>query len=217
MSTVARASEPWNGPLRGRIDKRHAIMTAARTVFLRDGYAGATIESVAAEAGVSKQTIYNHLRDKEMLFVAVVEDTLQQSSSAALAVVAAFPERPAEFERELVGVGWQMIKSFMDEDAIAIRRLLHAEERRHPSLLTVWRAWGPIRFVEALSDRFARLARSGYLELDDPDRAARQFFSLVTFDPFLQSSLGSTPVTDAELEKTIHAAIEMFLRRYAPR
>jgi AcrR family transcriptional regulator len=217
VSTDTRSGKSESTPLRGRIDKRHAIMTAARIVFLRDGYTGATIDAVAAEAGVSKQTIYNHLQDKEMLFLAVVEDTLRHYSANALTAVAEFPEHPAELERELITVGWRITTSFLHEDALAMRRLLHTEVVRHPDLIGVWCRWGPPSVVVALSERFTRLVWAGYLELTDPDQAARQFFSLITYDSLLQYALGTHPITDDGLRQTASAAAHMFLRTYAPR
>ena len=41
-------------------------------LFLRDGYARTSVDAIAAEAGVSKRTIYNHYGDKESLFLSVV-------------------------------------------------------------------------------------------------------------------------------------------------
>ena len=52
-----------------RIDRsRAAILSGAATVFLRDGYDGASVDDVAREAGVAKRTVYNLFRDKETLF-----------------------------------------------------------------------------------------------------------------------------------------------------
>src|SRR4051812_12430562 len=44
---------------------RGAALAAARTLFLRDGYGGTTMEDVAAEAGLTKRTLYNNYRDKD--------------------------------------------------------------------------------------------------------------------------------------------------------
>ncbi|MBV8085816.1 MAG: helix-turn-helix transcriptional regulator, partial [Chloroflexi bacterium] len=52
--------------------KRRAIVEAATTLFLRHGYAGTSMDQVAALAGVSKQTVYKQFADKERLFQAVV-------------------------------------------------------------------------------------------------------------------------------------------------
>ncbi|HEY6478067.1 MAG TPA: helix-turn-helix domain-containing protein, partial [Polyangia bacterium] len=48
--------------------KRQAIMEAATTLFLRDGYRNTSMDQVAADAAVSKQTVYKQFADKEQLF-----------------------------------------------------------------------------------------------------------------------------------------------------
>src|SRR5690349_12123523 len=58
-------------PPTGNPRKRRAIIAAATTVFLREGYTRASVDAIAAEAGVSKQTVYNHFGDKENLFLSV--------------------------------------------------------------------------------------------------------------------------------------------------
>ncbi|MBD0354642.1 MAG: helix-turn-helix transcriptional regulator, partial [Rubrobacteraceae bacterium] len=49
--------------------KRDQILDGARRVFLRDGFAGASTDDIAAEAGVSKRTLYAYYPSKEDLFV----------------------------------------------------------------------------------------------------------------------------------------------------
>jgi AcrR family transcriptional regulator len=60
--------------------KRRAILSAATVVFLREGFAGTTMDQVAALAEVSKLTIYRHFSDKSALFTAVVVSTVDEPS-----------------------------------------------------------------------------------------------------------------------------------------
>ena len=48
--------------------KRRAIVEAATTLFLENGYRGTSMDQIAAVARVSKQTVYKHFSDKEALF-----------------------------------------------------------------------------------------------------------------------------------------------------
>jgi AcrR family transcriptional regulator len=50
-------------------DKRRRILEAARVLCARDGYEAATMDGIAAEARVSKGTLYNHFESKEQLFL----------------------------------------------------------------------------------------------------------------------------------------------------
>src|SRR5580700_551953 len=55
--------------------KGEAISSAARRLFLREGYERTSVDAIAAEAGVSKRTIYNRYGDKETLFLSVLRET----------------------------------------------------------------------------------------------------------------------------------------------
>jgi len=57
-------------------DINRALLDAARLTFLEQGYDKATIEAIAAFAGVSKPTFYARFNDKSALFAAVLEDRL---------------------------------------------------------------------------------------------------------------------------------------------
>ena len=52
--------------------KQEMILQGAVRVFLQLGYAGTSMDRVASEAGVSKQTIYSNFQDKEGLFTALM-------------------------------------------------------------------------------------------------------------------------------------------------
>lgn len=68
------------GPHRGALEarRREIIITAAQTVFERDGLEGATIRAIAAEAGCTTGAIYPHFAGKEAVFAAVLGASLQR-------------------------------------------------------------------------------------------------------------------------------------------
>src|SRR5215204_5592639 len=86
-TTAVRAS-------RGRIDKREAILTAALRVFSQQGYERASVDEIAAEAGVAKPTIYNHFGTKEQLFRDVLIGVALRFNAQALSVLESFPSEP---------------------------------------------------------------------------------------------------------------------------
>ncbi|MEM9107632.1 MAG: TetR/AcrR family transcriptional regulator [Pseudomonadota bacterium] len=58
-------------------EKQSAILTAAIGLFRRDGYAGASMEEIAGQAGVSTATLYRHFRSKAELFEAVAATSIE--------------------------------------------------------------------------------------------------------------------------------------------
>lgn len=204
-------------PARTHHEKRRSIVDAAADVFCRVGFAGANIDMIAAEAGVSRQTIYNHHSDKENLFAAVVRETTERCNASLFATLATFPDHPADLEKELVAFAVRLTRNCLcNREGKFLNKLIQAEGERYPQLFQAWREHGPGRVNAALGARFARLAHAGYLDVDDPDLAARQFLALVYSDFQMSTALGAPP-TDEELENSARAAVRTFLRAYGPR
>ena len=63
-ASMARVDE--NDPTYAR------LVAAARAEFLNHGFAGATVASIAASAGISKKTVYQYAASKEALMYEVV-------------------------------------------------------------------------------------------------------------------------------------------------
>jgi AcrR family transcriptional regulator len=194
--------------------RRAAIIDAASRVFAREGFAGASIDMIAGEAGVSRQTVYNQIGDKEKLFAAVVEDTTERANAGLFAALASFPDRPADLESELVAFARRLAMTCMcDRRAAALHKLVETEGQRYPELFEAWRERGPGRVWSAVSARLSRLAHDGLLDLDDPDLAARQLISLVNMDLRPTAMAGGRP-SDAEVDAATRAAVRTFLRAY---
>ena len=199
---------------RGALPKRAAILDAASRVFAREGFAGASIDVIAMEAGVSRQTIYNQIGDKEKVFAAVVEDTTERANAGLFATLATFPDRPKDLEAELTAFARRLAANCMcDRRAAALQKLVETEGHRYPELFEAWRERGPGRVWSAVSARLSRLAHDGLLDLDDPDLAARQLISLVNMDLRPATMMGQRP-TDAEVDAATRTAVRTFLRAY---
>ena len=57
----------------GHRDTRGEILTAARHTFAAKGFAGASVRSIAAEAGVDAALVHHYFDTKEQLFLATVD------------------------------------------------------------------------------------------------------------------------------------------------
>jgi AcrR family transcriptional regulator len=204
-------------PLRGLAAKRTAIIEAAGRVFAREGFAGTSIDMIAAEAGVSRQTVYNHIGDKAKVFAAVVEATTERANAGLFATLATFPDQPTDLEAELTAFAHRLAANCICERCSSdLLKLVETEGQRHPELFATWRERGPGRVWAAIAARFARLAHAGFLDVEDPDLAARQFMSLVTTDLRPAALMGRQP-TEAEIDCATRAAVRTFLRAYRRR
>ena len=214
---VTTANVPDTCPPRSHAAKRVSILEAATYVFCREGFAGANIDMIAAEAGVSRQTVYNHHGDKENLLVAVVRALTERANAGFFATLATFPDHPRDLEADLAAFAFRLNANCMcSRDGKFLRRLLQNEGERYPELFAGWREDGPGKTWAALAARFARLAHAGYLDIDDPDLAARQLLALVNADLHFTSMLGERP-DEAQLRSSAANAVRTFLRAYGRR
>jgi AcrR family transcriptional regulator len=97
-----------------------SISQVAKEVFAERGYQGATLEDVAQRLGMSKATIYIYYKNKDDLFLHVVED-LVASTLEAITQDAQAPKEPIE---KLSGIVYTMI-SFYERERDFFRIYLH--------------------------------------------------------------------------------------------
>jgi TetR/AcrR family transcriptional regulator, mexJK operon transcriptional repressor len=195
--------------------KREAIIPAARAAFVRDGF-DAAVDSIAAEAGVSKVTVYNHYGNKETLFMAVVGEALE---GALAEVIAGTAQRLAESDDLRAALKWTAsawVTSMTQPDMLALRQLVTSEVRRFPELGAAWRRHGPDRARPALAAAFERLIAAGRLTMPDVDTAILQLYALVLYPHLVHSTYGAT--LDAHTtDQLIDTGVDMFLQYYAYR
>jgi len=199
---------------RGQCAKRMSILEAAAEVFCREGFSGASIDEIAAEARVSRQTIYNHYREKETLFMAVVDDVMTRANGMLFSILSTFPDKPDNLEQDLTAFVIRLNKNCVcNHDGRFLRKLVQTEGERHPHLFESWRQQGPLKVANALAALLARLSISGALQIDDFDVAARQFLALGNADLQMLMLFGETP-TDEQIESAARNAVRTFLKAY---
>jgi len=66
---------------------RAQLLDAARTVFAEHGFAAASLDQVAEEAGLTKGAVYSNFANKEDLVLAVLDDNFNRQMDEALSKV----------------------------------------------------------------------------------------------------------------------------------
>ncbi|MGW8813464.1 TetR/AcrR family transcriptional regulator [Gordonia terrae] len=158
-----------HAPTRNSERTRRAILDAASTLLGQRGTA-ATINEIAAQAGVSKSGLLHHFHTREELFLAVLVDALERHRQAVLEFVDLSENRPGKvlraYVRALCGGSrtameayahsamWSSIESIpgaieaLADDSRAWAELL-AQDGLHPDRILVVR-----HAVEGLVDSF---------------------------------------------------------------
>lgn len=113
-------------------------METAWTLFYRDGYRAVGIDTLLAEAGVAKMTLYNHFPSKEALIVAVIE---QRSGQLLAAIDDAIKEAGRSPMKRLLSVFDGLKQWFGTDDfkgCAFIRALSEYPEPDHPIHRAAW-------------------------------------------------------------------------------
>ncbi|MEV4615225.1 TetR/AcrR family transcriptional regulator [Kitasatospora sp. NPDC049258] len=216
---MAANTEPLQAPAhRGLPQKRQAIVRAARTVFGREGFTRTSVDVIAAEAGVSKRTIYNHFTDKEQLFQEVILAGASEVTTAQVEIADRHLRKIVALEQDLVDFALDRVASLTAfADHWALVRTIEAEAPRiRPAVLEAWQEAGPRETHRELTRRFDGFAERGLLEVDDPHQAA-DHFNLLTFISVTQPSFyGAIPLPPARVNEIVTHGVRTFLRLYRP-
>ena len=192
-------------------EKRAQILAGAASVFAADGYEGASMARIAAVAGVSKGTLYNHFDSKAALFTAYVGEKCDQYL-ARVFDSANHDGDPAEVLR---GIGKRMVQMMLSDVGLAIYRVVIAEAAKFPDLARGFFEAGPARAIGFMAGWLAEETQRGRLSVPDPAFAAEQFFNLCQTRLVLRRKLEMLPdPPERDIEEVVEASIAMFLRTY---
>lgn len=198
------------------VRSRAAVVGAARTLFLRQGYAGTTMEEIAALAGLAKRTVYNNYADKSALFTRIVREILVYAEEFVRGLRQELDVEidAAKLPDALDDLGRRLALAIVRPEVVAVRRLLIGEAREFPALAAEYFDRAPGQVLEALAWRFERLGRAGLLRVADAQRAAAQFAYLVAGEPLDRAVLsGTTPPRD-DVIACAREGVRTFLARY---
>lgn len=207
------APKPPAGRSRRSEAKREAILRAALDVFLREGFAGASVDVVAATAGVGKQTVYAHFGDKEKLFLAAAEAAGGLLGDTPDAWQSPLPET-GDVRADLVAAGVRVLRAVLAPDAAALHRMTIAELARHPELQRLWRDNASRRTLDDLTAYLAERDRAGDLDVPEPATAARQFVLLLATEGRVRTLHGTQPLPEAGYEEIAAETADLVLRAH---
>ena len=198
-------------PLRLTDRKRSAILAAAADQFRAQGFEATSMDKIAAVAGVSKRTVYNHFPSKDDLFAETLVQ-LFHSSAAVLELPYRSDVPLAEQLTELLTakVATLADTNFLDLSRVAIAEAVHAPERARAIVARLGeREEGVTTWIRAaLAD--------GKLKPCDPVFAATLLHGQVKAVAFWpQVAMGAPPLDKAAQARLVEAAANMFLGYFA--
>ncbi|VVO06914.1 hypothetical protein PS712_03136 [Pseudomonas fluorescens] len=192
-------------------DRKHeAIIQAAIAEFRTNGFDITSMDKIAATAGVSKRTVYNHFPSKEELFAEILNQLWDRVLAEQETPYS--PDQPLreQLQRILsVKLATMGDDNFLDLARVAIAAAIHSPERAQSMVarmgereegLTVW-----IRAAQA----------DGRLKTVAPDFAAQQLQGMLkSFAFWPQISMGQPSLSPAMQRTVVDSALDMFLACY---
>ncbi|MSQ59319.1 MAG: TetR/AcrR family transcriptional regulator [Betaproteobacteria bacterium] len=153
-------------------DKRACLLAAAVKVFMAQGF-HASMDNIAAQAKVAKQTVYNHYGSKEKLFEEVIRHI-------AGTIVVSLGEPDVSVRTALLRFAKAIRARTLSPEGIGVYRALVAEAPRFPSLARLIYKTGPQAAQDALAQFLERRMASKELRKTDARFAAEMLMSMLT-------------------------------------
>jgi AcrR family transcriptional regulator len=193
-------------------DKREQIIQAASDAFLQKGYQNASMETIAAEAGVAKQTLYNYFGNKDALFEEVV-NLLCNCENEQMRSTDISSDR---VEAVLQAYAQGLISDLLSIEDTALFRMMVAEALHFPNLGRMFFQAGMEKDRQLLVDFLVRQQEAGNLVIDDAEQAA--LFIQGALNAYFRPKFimtGESPSRE-EMQKHIDYCIDKILKLYQP-
>jgi len=193
------------------LGKRAAILEAAKQMFTQHGYDGASMDAIAALAGVSKLTVYSHFGDKDALFSAAVRAKCEEQMPSELFLA----DLKGPLRAQLTSIAHAFFALITSDEALSMHRMMLTQGSDEHVRRMYWEA-GPQVVKDGFAGFLQQRVANGELLVPDTQRAASQFFCLLKGELHTRmvSGLCSTP-SKQEVEAHIAATVDLFLRAHA--
>jgi TetR/AcrR family transcriptional regulator of autoinduction and epiphytic fitness len=196
-----------NAPLKLTDRKRQAIVDAAIAEFRSTGFESTSMDKIAATAGVSKRTVYNHFPSKDELFAQILHELW--TSIASMPPPPYDPSRPLRGQLlELLTKKMEMLQDgyFLDLARVAIAEAIHSPDRAQEMVAR-------LSVKEEAVTTWLRAAQAdGKFTKADPVLASQMLQgNLKTFAFWPQVTLNQPPLDAETQRKVVEATVEMFL------
>ncbi|KAA6457934.1 TetR/AcrR family transcriptional regulator [Acidobacteria bacterium AB60] len=193
-----------------QVDER--ILESAARVFLKHGFARATMEEIATRAGITKQTVYARFSSKKVLFSAL---------ASRFSKIVFRPEQVENISKGsprafLMEFGSEVMEVLRDAKPQQLFVVLAAEARAFPELASETWVQGPGRLRVCLRQFLDDQIALGRMSIPDPDCAVEQFLGLLV-GPLIGRLLFARPTyfdSEERAASYIESAVDLFLAGY---
>lgn len=192
------------------VQRHDDIVRSAGQLFLRDGYAQASMDAIAKECGCSKATLYNYFDSKEMLFAAFVQ-------AAGEDFIRRFPATFAEDEStasKLERVGLCILEVILSPDIIALNRLVIGECNRYPEIGELFYQNGIRQSYNTVAEVMKLMIAAGEIHNNSVHFLASQFVALCMAPYNDMRFIKTKGIHKIDMGESVRVAVQCFLKLY---
>ena len=192
--------------------KRQKILEAATQLFTEQGYASTSMDLIAKQADVSKQTVYSHFGNKEALFSAAIEQKCDSYLMLDFSL-----EEGVDLDELLLSVARRFIRMLTSKEALAVHKICAFESKSYPELSELFYQAGPERLTNEVAKLMAVLNDKGMLAIEDTWFAALQFLNMMKGEVWMRVEFNTEKQLDEqEIDRYLQASVNFFIRGYLP-
>ena len=202
-------------PVRGRPrdpERCRRILEAAHSHFNAHGLARASVDAIAADAGVSKMTIYSHFASKEGLFEAVIRNRTESVVGGLAGAEALDPKQP---QKALLAIGEQFLALAREDEALGQFRSLYGAAGTQPEACLAFYRQGADRLIGDLAAYLRRADAAGALRVRHPRQAADLFLAMFLGDGHIRGLLMLDRPNDRENRALLREAVRVFMAAFS--
>ncbi|GLZ87097.1 transcriptional regulator [Metapseudomonas resinovorans] len=171
------------------------------------------MDAIAAEAGVSKLTVYSHFTDKETLFSAAVKAKCEEQLPELLFELPA----DASIQHVLLNIGRSFHRLINSRESLELHRVMVAMANQDQKLSRMFYEAGPLQILQEMTGLLDHANQAGKLRIDHPQNAAEHFFCLIKGGHNFRMLIGCAAALEGdEAEEHVQEVVELFIRAYAP-
>lgn len=196
--------------------KRHQICAGAQRLFIERGFAGTSTDAIAAEAGVSKQTLYAYYPSKEDLLVDVLRQFIGEGPREWMLENEPSLEDLEHLREALVSLACRIVATLMQPDWLALVRVIVAETPRLPQLGELFCSTVPERGRESFCAFLEHARERGLVGDVKKDVAWRMFVGPLLTYFMLGGLLLGQPQHKPDAE-SIEEIVDLYVKAIAAR
>lgn len=191
--------------------KRREILDTARVLFLKEGFAGAGMETLAREAGVSTATLYAHFPSKSEMFRTVVEEAVAELARRVRDTTGL----PGDCRTRLCEFAYAYADFYTDPLSRSVMRMVTAERRRFGGVADYFQDRAVTELGGAAIEILTALAAEGEIRIEKPSWAAGQLLGMIEHATLVLGLVAGDDAMPRRPLKTIcDDAVDTFLARY---